>query len=770
MTSSHKPTILLMGQTPPPWHGQAVATQILFDAEWDGFDVHLLRMEYSEDMIEVGRFSFKKLLHLFDLVGRARKILKDNPGCVLFYPPTSAKWVPFLRDALFLTCVRPLAGATVFIYHASGLPVFTERNPFSRLLARLAYRDADVSLEVAQEALPPHEIYGAKRWQWCPCAIEVPLFDRTPTDRVPFTILFMGSLQEGKGVLELLRTAAALKERGREAEFRFRVVGKWFSEDFRKEALALSSSLGVTEMVDFPGQLTGDDKWEAYAEADVFFFPTHYSSEASPIVLMEAVGAGLPIISTRWAGIPAMLEGCMSARLLPIRSPSIYAEALLDLLAGKGRQSGVPEVARAFYLDHFLPQKFVQRVSDAFKSIPTGKDFEKYRGIAAEEPVPRSSEPNTPLRISAYLADQNPGYDRSFGISRMTQVVLRALHERPDFEIQAVTSKTSQQAPASFKSVRVLPWGTRTRLIRLLTDHLHPLFTPRNLAPDVYYYPKGYLPLMNRFCHPSVVTIHDTIIQYDKDRYPAWRTACEYAYWAHILKHTIRRTTRILTVSESSKTQIENFSRRHGLPKKEITVTYEPCAYEPIPQPREPQKDGFVMHLASSEPHKRTAQLIRWWVEEEKSGNASLPPLHLIGTIPSEVVALVESAKTIVVREFLTDEELQKTYSSALALILPSEIEGFGLPALEAYYLGTPVCYVQGTSVEEILGVATAKGGFSLESRRSLFQALEDVVAIPPAEVHAHGMVLREAYSVEKVITRITKAFLEVAEGNRNRA
>ena len=39
-----------------------------------------------------------------------------------------------------------------------------------------------------------------------------------------------------------------------------------------------------------------------------------------------------------------------------------------------------------------------------------------------------------------------------------------------------------------------------------LTDHFHPLFLQRVSVPDLYYFPKGYLPLFSGFCHPSVVT------------------------------------------------------------------------------------------------------------------------------------------------------------------------------------------------------------------------------------------------------------------------
>jgi glycosyltransferase involved in cell wall biosynthesis len=259
------------------------------------------------------------------------------------------------------------------------------------------------------------------------------------------------------------------------------------------------------------------------------------------------------------------------------------------------------------------------------------------------------------------------------------------------------------------------------------------------------------------------VTIHDTIIQYDEDHYPRWRRPWEYRYWAMMLKHTLRSADRIMTVSESSKRQIHEFMIRHQIPSKEITVTYEPCLYETIPQPEESAKENFVIHLASCEPHKRTSHLVRWWHEAE-TRNLVLPTLHLIGTVPPDVKDLLTRARTIVERPFLEDHALLAAYLNARALILPSEIEGFGLPALEAYYLGTPVCFVKGTSVEEILAVATNKGGFDLDDSSSLFQALDEVLAMTAGEIRACGLMLRETYSAQKVAARMLDVFAEVAD------
>jgi len=368
---------------------------------------------------------------------------------------------------------------------------------------------------------------------------------------------------------------------------------------------------------------------------------------------------------------------------------------------------------------------------------------------------------NSTIAITAYLADQNPGHDRSFGISRMSHVVLEALQAGGQVSVQTIVSKTSQQAPVSVKAVRVLPWGTRGKWVRLMTDHFHPLLCRYHCAPDLHYFPKGYLPLLDGFCRPSVVTIHDTIIQYDADHYPQWRKAWEYFYWAMMLKHTLRNAGRIMTVSESSKQQIQGFMERHGIARKEIVVTYEPCLYERIAQPIEPPKSHYVMHLASCEPHKCTAHLVRWWHEQE-TNNANLPELHLIGSVPPEVLPFLASSQRILRRPFLEDAELQAAYLGARALILPSEIEGFGLPALEAYYLGTPVCFVRGTSVEEILGVATSKGGFCLADAASLFTALAEVVQMSSQEVRHCGLQLRATYAAERVAQKMLAVFLEV--------
>lgn len=776
-----------MGQTPPPWHGQAVATQILFEHDWPDFQVHRLRMEYSGEMDEVGRFQIRKLWHLLGLIRKARRILKSHPGCILFYPPASANWVPFLRDMIFLHAVRHLAGRTVFIFHASSLPVFADRYWLTRALSHRAYDGADVSLEVAKEAAPPHRLFRAWAASWCPCAIEVGNETRSRKQGGPFVSLFVASLQEGKGVLEVLKTAKILKDKGREGDFHFRIVGKWFSADFEKEAHELHSELGLRSMVEFVGQLTGDKKWQAYADADAFFFPTHYASEATPIVIMEALGMGLPVLSTHWAGIPDMLDGCETATLLPIHNPQAYADALVKMASNPDTRDTHRNNAIEFYRQHYQPERFIERVANALYLAAKqneehvdarGEQREATRDMRANKAAPdhalstnpkhsslrpAGSHLHAPCSIRIYLADQNPKLGRSLGISRMTELVVEELGRRGDFLVQALASKSSI-LPEDGAARRVLPWKTKSVVSRVITDNLHPLAQLMD-QPQVWYYPKGFLPILHSICKPSLVTIHDTIIQHYADNYPRWRHRVEYKYWAHILTHTLTNADHIMTVSETSKRHIKDFMWRNGIQEREITVTYEPCLYERIPQPAAPRKEDYILHLASREPHKRTAWLVKYWMEPE---NAHLPTLHLVGYLPAEIEYLVANTNRVRKLPFLNDSELQQQFMAARALVFPSEIEGFGLPAVEAYYLGTPVCFVRNTSVEEVLAVATRDGGFDLHDIGSLSHAIREVVAMKPDEVRRIGLKLREVYAATKAVDRMCEVFTRALEASRD--
>jgi glycosyltransferase involved in cell wall biosynthesis len=369
------------------------------------------------------------------------------------------------------------------------------------------------------------------------------------------------------------------------------------------------------------------------------------------------------------------------------------------------------------------------------------------------------------MQIAVYLADQNPHRDRSLGITKMTRCLLGALAQRePGWRLVTIESASS----FSFQAANVrrvgLPWRTDGPVRRLLADHLHACLIPAGVEPDIWYYPKGYLPFFTPRKGPRVVTIHDTIIQHYADHYPRQRSAVDYRYWIGLLAATLRHADMVLTVSETARSQIEEFCIRHRIAPKPVRVVYEASEYESVTPPAWAEKQDYVVHCASDAPHKKTGLLLAWWRELEQAGYP-LPRLKLIGGAGAPVRRLADGLQSVEWVDFLEEPAFIQMLGHARALLLPSEIEGFGLPALEACLLGTPVCYAAGTSVAELLDPVMPAGKFSLADRATFVESLQCVLSLTASEMARVRADMCGRFSKERFAERTADAFREVVAG-----
>ncbi len=340
--------------------------------------------------------------------------------------------------------------------------------------------------------------------------------------------------------------------------------------------------------------------------------------------------------------------------------------------------------------------------------------------VVNAEPV-QAAPAIAPIRVAVYTADQNPHRDRSLGITSMTGSLLDAMQQRDDVKVTLVTSRSSYGNAGRIETRSRLPFRTDGTLGRLVCDTFHPWFS--HPPCDLWYYPKGYLSLLTRPHRPMVGTMHDTILQFHADHYPETRSASAFRYWIYVMKNSLRRLDCVMTVSEHAKQQLLEFCVRYQIKPPRIAVTYESSSWESMRFDRKAKRD-HVVHLASAAPHKKTNRLLQMWQELQNAGKA-LPILQLIGSLDAQGRQLVDQLKHVQVSRPLAEREFAETIGEARALILSSEIEGFGLPALEAYYVGTPVCYVSGTSVDEVVTEAGRFGAFELQDITSFSAALD---------------------------------------------
>ena len=71
----------------------------------------------------------------------------------------------------------------------------------------------------------------------------------------------------------------------------------------------------------FLGTRTGTRQGRCFLDSDVFCYPTHFESETFGLVLLEAMQFELPIVATRWRGVPSSVEDGENGFLVPVRDP-----------------------------------------------------------------------------------------------------------------------------------------------------------------------------------------------------------------------------------------------------------------------------------------------------------------------------------------------------------------------------------------------------------------------------------------------------------------
>jgi glycogen(starch) synthase len=198
---------------------------------------------------------------------------------------------------------------------------------YSRWVTRGTLRQADRI--VAQTALEATRLgsLGADphRIEVIPTPIDLEEFRDLAGRRSPgarLVVLFVGRLYlEQKGLDLLLRALAKLP---RDLMPDLRLVGEdWGS---RPQLVRLASHLGILDRVTMPGRLTRPEVLREYASANLFVLPSRFDS--FPVVLLEAMAAGLPIIASRVGGIPEVIADGSTGILVPPGDVARLEEAM----------------------------------------------------------------------------------------------------------------------------------------------------------------------------------------------------------------------------------------------------------------------------------------------------------------------------------------------------------------------------------------------------------------------------------------------------------
>ena len=232
------------------------------------------------------------------------------------------------------------------------------------------------------------------------------------------------------------------------------------------------------------------------------------------------------------------------------------------------------------------------------------------------------------------------------------------------------------------------------------SNPLDPVWTTLQIArvrPDVYFSP-GFNPPLSSSA-PFVFTLHDLIHLQVADESSAFRRF----YYEWIVRPALAKAYKVLTVSNFSKQEIVEWS---GISPEKIVVVGNGVSSGFMPTGARHSEDRpYLFYIGNRRPHKNLARLLKAF-RSAKLG--------------SEVILLCSGFRDSVVDRWLSEaglepsavrfageipeERISEYYRGALAVVMPSLYEGFGLPALEAMACGTPVLTSNCASMPEVVG------------------------------------------------------------------
>jgi glycosyltransferase involved in cell wall biosynthesis len=178
-------------------------------------------------------------------------------------------------------------------------------------------------------------------------------------------VLYVGWLSHAKGIHDLVRVAAAVREAGMDVVFDVLGTGRTSADtDAVRRAI---DERGLASSVLLHGVRTGEAKFDSFARANVLLTPTHW--DAFPVAILEAMAAGLPVLGSDVGGLPSMLEPGRGAVLTPVGDVEGMAAALLQLARSPELCWAMGAANRARFLEHYHPDRVGQLMVDLYHDL-----------------------------------------------------------------------------------------------------------------------------------------------------------------------------------------------------------------------------------------------------------------------------------------------------------------------------------------------------------------------------------------------------------------
>ncbi|HEX9917342.1 MAG TPA: glycosyltransferase family 4 protein [candidate division Zixibacteria bacterium] len=369
---------LIIGPLPPPYHGVAVMIQWLIEGLTKRNRLSFVHLNTQDPQKNkgFGKFSLRNSwFALKDIFVLFKLLLREEIEVV--YIPVSQNFWGFARDSLFVLISGLVFGRKVVIHlHGGYFKTFFNQGTWLRkkyIKFVFKYVDRGIVLGyclkyLLEDVLPKDKIDVVCN------GVDVQPFDSVESQRQEkrkFKILFAGVLEESKGFFDLIKAVPTLARHYPDIEVL--VAGRWQANGLKNIVESYVRKNDLEKYVRFVGVVTGEEKMNLFKSSDVFVLPTYYHLEGQPVVILEAMAAKLPVITTNRGSIKEMITDRENGFLISPRSPGEIAEKVALLIEDKSLKEKMGELNHKKVKERFTLDGYVDGVMQVIDKSANGK-------------------------------------------------------------------------------------------------------------------------------------------------------------------------------------------------------------------------------------------------------------------------------------------------------------------------------------------------------------------------------------------------------------
>ncbi len=367
-----KPKIIFLGPIPPPFMGPSVATEVLLNSKLkDDFEILHLDTSDRRDLSKLGAIDFQNIfLALKHYIILVLLILNNRPAMV--YIPISQTTIGYLRDAGFILISKVFHRKTVCHLRGGNFKNWYDQAPFvMKWFVKTIHSFVDVQIVLGQSLrhLFSHLIDEQKIFV-VPNGGNYSIEKYRRDDKKIIRILYLANFIRTKGLLDALFSIPEVYNEFKDIEVVF--AGSWRDDKTRLEFETFIEKNPKLPVI-MKGPVYGEEKNKLLASADIFVFPTYYPPEGHPWVIVEAMAAGLPIISTDQGAIKESVIDGVNGYIVEKQDSVQIARKLKIIVKDSNLRQAMGAASKTFYKERFTEDKMVESMSQAFYAVLNDK-------------------------------------------------------------------------------------------------------------------------------------------------------------------------------------------------------------------------------------------------------------------------------------------------------------------------------------------------------------------------------------------------------------